>query len=443
MFLRRQCFCPFSKMRTAAGFALITLAALGAWPATAQLDEQPPVLHRRDSSPSPSDQNKKNSKKDTSDQVIAKGVVRQIDKRLITVEATDTRIITCNIVQTTEFLGPDGKLKREDIEPGMHVRLQGKPTADREQLDAISIEIENSTEKPADEKTATIQKVPDDEDRPILRHGIPPKRTKPESDDDEGVTSASSPASKVVAAAEPESAPTPKASPAAALIQQARESNASFTAHLPNLVCQQLTTRYTRESKMAGWQANDVVSATVTYVDGKENYADLKVGGHSEHKDMMAIKGQRSTGEFGSVLASIMDPGDRADFQFVKDADLHRIRTKVYDFKVTRANSDWTVRVSGQTILPGYSGRVWIARDTARVIRIERKADDIPAEFPVDVLEQTVDYDYVMIAGRNTLLPTESQNLTCERGSSFCARNTIEFRNYKEFRGDASINFEK
>jgi hypothetical protein len=54
-----------------------------------------------------------------------------------------------------------------------------------------------------------------------------------------------------------------------------------------------------------------------------------------------------------------------------------------------------------------------------------------------------VDYDFVMLSGRKILLPVESSNLACDRNSPACSKNVIQFRDYKEFRGDASITFDK
>jgi hypothetical protein len=47
-----------------------------------------------------------------------------------------------------------------------------------------------------------------------------------------------------------------------------------------------------------------------------------------------------------------------------------------------------------------------------------------------------------MIGGTRFLLPVHSEDLSCERGTSDCNRNVIEFRNYKKFGADTSITFD-
>ena len=53
-----------------------------------------------------------------------------------------------------------------------------------------------------------------------------------------------------------------------------------------------------------------------------------------------------------------------------------------------------------------------------------------------------MDYDYVFIGEIKCLLPVHSEALSCERGTSLCNRNVIEFRNYKKFTSDTSITFD-
>jgi hypothetical protein len=37
------------------------------------------------------------------------------------------------------------------------------------------------------------------------------------------------------------------------------------------------------------------------------------------------------------------------------------------------------------------------------------------------------------------LLPVHSENLSCQRGTSICSRNAIDFRNYKKFGSESTI----
>ncbi len=39
------------------------------------------------------------------------------------------------------------------------------------------------------------------------------------------------------------------------------------------------------------------------------------------------------------------------------------------------------------------------------------------------------------------LLPVHAETLSCQRGTPYCSRNTIDFRNYKKYTGESTITF--
>ena len=39
------------------------------------------------------------------------------------------------------------------------------------------------------------------------------------------------------------------------------------------------------------------------------------------------------------------------------------------------------------------------------------------------------------------LLPVHSENLSCQRGTLYCSRNVIDFRNYHKYTGESTIKF--
>jgi hypothetical protein len=127
----------------------------------------------------------------------------------------------------------------------------------------------------------------------------------------------------------------------------------------------------------------------------------------------------------------------------VQGALIADVEASVYDFKVELQRSGWQIRVGGQDLRPAYSGSVWIDGKTAEVRRVEMQADNIPVSFPFDSVETSVDYDRVMLAGKTFFLPIHSENLACQRGTTVCSKNTIDFRNYHRFAGDSTIEFGK
>ena len=104
-------------------------------------------------------------------------------------------------------------------------------------------------------------------------------------------------------------------------------------------------------------------------------------------------------------------------------------------------NSNWTIQVGGQTLRPAYSGSIWVDKASAQVRRIEMQADNIPKDFPDDSIASAVDFEEVPLGTTKFLLPVHAENLSCQRGSSICSKNTIDFRDYHKYSGESTIEF--
>jgi len=225
------------------------------------------------------------------------------------------------------------------------------------------------------------------------------------------------------------------------LIRKASEAALSFTETLPNYVVQEVVSRYESEAKPANWHAVDVVSTDLVYENGKEDYRNITVNGKPSTKKLEET-GAWSTGEFGSVLIDIFSPATAAEFHPRGEARIGAFTAKVYDFDVKRENSHWSLHFGSQTYEPAYHGSTWIDPKTGRVLRIEMQARSLPQQFPTDHVESATEYQYVRLGGTEQfLLPVHAEILSCQRGTSVCARNSIDFRNYHKYAGESNVQF--
>jgi hypothetical protein len=152
--------------------------------------------------------------------------------------------------------------------------------------------------------------------------------------------------------------------------------------------------------------------------------------------------GAWSTGEFGTILINLFSPATDAKFHFRKDSRTGGINAKMYDFEVARERSNWQIHMESQSYLPAYRGSVWIDPSTARVLRIEMEGYGFPDSFPIDHVESATDYQYIRLGdAKQYLLPVHAETLSCQRGTNFCSRNTIDFRNYRKYTGESTITF--
>jgi hypothetical protein len=226
------------------------------------------------------------------------------------------------------------------------------------------------------------------------------------------------------------------------LIRKAADAALDFTETLPNYVCQEMMARFQSETSPASFQPVDVVSTEVVYEKGKEDYRNITVNGKAVKKSMEETGGSWSTGEFGTVLIDLFSPATAADFHFRRDSRAGSVLAKMYDFDVARDHSHWSIHAASQMYVPAYSGAVWIDPKTSRVLRIEMQAKGMPSEFPLDHVESATDYEYTRLGdAQQYLLPVHAETLSCQRNSSLCAKNIIDFRNYHKYTGESTIKF--
>ena len=141
-------------------------------------------------------------------------------------------------------------------------------------------------------------------------------------------------------------------------------------------------------------------------------------------------------------MTSWVSPATAAEFRPKGESRIAGISAKEYAFEVRRENSHWDLHFGPQTYSPAYSGSVWIDPSTARVLRIEMQALNLPKDFPSDHVESATDYQYVRLGGtQQFLLPVHAETLSCQRGTPYCSRNTIDFRNYHKYTGESTVEF--
>jgi hypothetical protein len=303
-------------------------------------------------------------------------------------------------------------------------------------------------EEPDNTPPPTVMKPPDpkpdadDPGRPALKRGAPAPRRQPV----EEVSTLPEPVSPAPAVKAPPAAEVPQAAVPVQddpIISKAREAAFAYSETLPNYMVQQMTTRYQSDRPKSGWQALDIVTADVTYQDGRESYKNIKVGNKSTDKPMDQIEGTRSTGEFSTLLQQLLEEG-AAKFRSGGQDTIRNRSAYVYSFEITRELSRWRIEAPSQLYYPAIKGSIWIDKETSRVLRIEQQGRAMPALFPFDTIETSADYDFTRLGTSGPyLLPVEAEVLSCQRGTSICSRNKIEFRNYRKFGAESNITFEK
>ena len=390
-------------------------------------------------------------------QTTLTGTLRRITDDRAVIQ-TDKSALTVVLGITTKYYqgSPSGAMTRSaEFQPGDHISITAtRDTQGVYHAQSISrIKAGTPAERTAAAKSGDAD--PDDSDRPQLRRGIPPPKPasgpEPEfhpglhAEDTNGITRLPEP---------PKDTPDTDIAPARTrpafpssgdpVIDKVREATFTYAQTLPNFIVKQVTTRYEAQAArngQAGWHAYDTVTADVVSEDGKESYRNILENGHPPARPVDET-GSWSTGEYSSVLLDVLTPITRASFRNQQSTSISGRAAWRYDYSVERSNSHWDVESATTTIRPEYGGFIWIDKESSRALRLEMAGRNIPKDFELDTVECAVDYDFVTIGGNRYLMPVHSEILSCYRNNGYCARNAIEFRDYRKFTADSSISFD-
>lgn len=261
----------------------------------------------------------------------------------------------------------------------------------------------------------------------------------------------------------PTTATPPSEMEATDLLAKARVATLAASEAMPDFIVKQQITRSRALNNTNNWTTLDRLTIAVSYrasageeykllaVNGLPPGTEVKEGGSYEQ-----IGGTSSTGEYVSMLAALFNDTTRATFKAVDTDTLRGKRTIIYEFEVEQKNSKLSIKATGdRTVITGYHGRIWVDRETFRVLRIEEISTAIPEDFPVTAASSLIDYDWVTINERQYLLPSVAEiKLSARLGErtyqtgggatrvsneTIQTRNLIRFRNYQKYGAEVKI----
>jgi hypothetical protein len=248
----------------------------------------------------------------------------------------------------------------------------------------------------------------------------------------------------------PKASALPAEAEGSELLERTRAATLAATDAMPDFIVKQLIKRVAAYGHTNNWIPQDNLTIAVTYrATAGEEYKVLTVNGLPLGQDVKegkeygdSVGGATSTGEYVTGLASIFRQHSQTEFKIV-DTDLLRgRRTLVYEFEVKKPLSDLTLKADRDQIATvGSRGRIWIDRETNRVLRFEQIATEIQADFPITAASSLIDYDWVKINDQPYLLPSQADIFitSVRRGQTVQTRNEIRFRGYQKFGAELKV----
>lgn len=225
------------------------------------------------------------------------------------------------------------------------------------------------------------------------------------------------------------------------LIDELRDYAINYTKRLPDFICTQVIRRYYDPTGLEFWRRQDVITVRLSYFEQKEDYKVMLMNGAPTEVGLERVDGAISTGEFGTMLREVFEPESETHFRWARWATLGGRRMHVIEYRVRQEKSKWSVSYQrSQQITPGYSGLIYVERDSRAIARLTLQAEDIPPSFPVQQAGTILDYDFVNIGGTDYMLPLKYT--VKMREAKYLAKNETEFRMYRKFGADTAITFD-
>ena len=253
----------------------------------------------------------------------------------------------------------------------------------------------------------------------------------------------------------PATAVRPTIAEATELLERTRKATLGAADTMPDYLVKQQITRSRAFGGTSNWQVYDRLSIAVSYRQSiGEQYKLLSVNGLPPGEDEREgssygdkLGGTTSSGEYVSMLSQLFAPETRAEFEAVDTDTVRGRRSIVYEYSVKREFSRQTLRFQAsisaapQQTIVGYRGRIWVDRETNRVLRLETISMEIPPDFPINAAQSVIDYEMVTINEQEHLLPSRAiiqlaDHLGSQREQT---RNDILFRGYRKFGAEVKI----
>jgi len=255
--------------------------------------------------------------------------------------------------------------------------------------------------------------------------------------------------------ANPIASALPRAAEGLDLLERTRKATLGAAEKMPDYIVKQQISRSRANGTTNNWMVYDRLSIAVSFRQNiGEQYKLLSVNGMSPSVDEKEgstygdkLGGTTSSGEYVSMLIQLFEPETQAEFQMVDTDTLRGRRTVVYEYSVKRELSRQTLKFQAsldsppQETVVGYRGRIWVDRESNRVLRLETISVEIPPDFPITAASSVIDYDWVSINEQQHLLPSRAViELTDHLGSEReQTRNDILFRGYRKFGTEVKI----
>jgi hypothetical protein len=228
------------------------------------------------------------------------------------------------------------------------------------------------------------------------------------------------------------------ADPPDGLFQRVKARMAAHLAQLPNYTCHETIQRMLRAR--GDFRHLDTVELDVAFVGQQELFSRPGEDKFGEQPVEKLVSG----GTIGnSALGSHIDvvfSQDAAEFKYVGECKKDGRKALRFDLRVPMERSTFWVKRNGQSGRAGYEGSVWVDAETLDLVRVDIKANRIPNNIGVRLVEESMHYKKLTIGNSEFHLPGRSE-LTATDDMGHATVNLIELTGCREFAAESVVRY--
>ena len=209
---------------------------------------------------------------------------------------------------------------------------------------------------------------------------------------------------------------------------------------LPDYLCLETTERLRAAHAGAHPDPLDTVVLEVAHVGGKEMYS--WPGRHMFAATDLAKAlpgGLVGTGAYAAQMSGIL-LGHTTQFRFAGRESLGPRAVLRWDFTQAKDDSSWVVATGERSAQVGSEGSIWADAETHLLVRLQARATELPARFPILSVARTIEYALVRIGARDVLLPSAVEDLVGEVGGALHI-NRSRFGACREYFATSELTF--
>jgi hypothetical protein len=370
------------------------------------------------------------------------GLLAHADGLTLSIELADQRVMRFRLDAKTRYLPKGGAGKLSDFRLADVVEVKAE-SADRGYFSARSVAF---LRVPAPEEIAEVLQSPEvgyrQEENVIESISVDP-------DHDTRKLSLVAKPEALAVSANLEGGPAKNVVPEDNLIAAIRRRVEGAFDRLPTFRAKLATSMFHSTSKKVKWVPNGVISAEIAYEGENETYSEIQVNGKrpatapltADSEYMRSFNNAWSTGDFETISHCVF--GGLQDTDFHKAAIEHDAAgdLAVYEFAADRSSTCIAVRSESQVAYPSYKGSLKVRMRTGDVVHVELEATEMPAGFPLDRAERSVEFGEVRIGNEHYLMPTTGYWFGCYRSTYNCFLNRMDFTGYRHFESDSTVRF--